>query len=190
MKMLRQRRINETECNHVVKNEQHLLDNQEQDQIINDLQQECIHQTRQMAKFLSFLCYISGFLSFITLFLHTFEWNLSFYPVYVAALHCFAGRMAHGTNSTLGYLKDEYNVTDDGDANNSKVITGIGIAATILPIIVHMRMIQSTDDRWVWILCGSNIYTLIAVYFMQKDSMSTIASLKGLKNSRYKHKSL
>jgi len=177
------------------------IDEQAQEAIIKELQTNLMKQTSQMAKFLSYICYSAGIISFMTIFLHDFESKYKFYPAYAAIVHCFAGYMAQDLRTNLLVLlsSSSSSATENGRrlglvAPSNSIITGkvgiaIGTAASNLPLLWHMGM-HLTRDLWVIILGGTNIYTFMAVAYMKKDFMKTLASLEELKDAKYKHKSV
>lgn len=170
-----------------------LIDNQEQDQIIFDLKQECIQQAQNMETWLPILCYTSGFISLTTLSMHTFNQTtmMRFYPVFVAVLYVAAGRKtAHSMKIAVQEMVNgETNPKSDNDVNFSGM-SAVNVMVAILPVILHLKTPQAKNDWWIWIIFGSNIYIYIAIHILQKDLIITKRSLESLNNSRYKHKSL
>ncbi len=172
-------------------NQQEFLDTQEQDKIIKDLKQKCISDIQKSSTFLSTICYILACLSFMTVLLHKIERKFKWYPIYAALLHLGCGKIAvSDMKLSLSQLKEYSNQKYMSEEKNIVISLLIGITAAASPLILCKEMFQSTGDWFPWILCASNIYTFIIVFIMHKDSMNTIMSVKELKESKYKHKSL
>jgi len=180
------------------------IDEQEQEQIIKDLQRQCLTQTRKMGTFLTYVCFIAGAVSLSSLLFHEYQGvHYSFYPLYVAFLHASAGCIANdmvviAKNLHVGQESQKGNEGLDvsdlfGNGKMSvwsgKLVSRLGVVASNAPMLWHMGIVQTTDI-WVWILAGSNIYTFMAVVYMKQDCLKTFAQLYDLKDSTYKHKNL
>ena len=195
--------LNNSNNNSNNKNAVEPIDEQEQEQIIKDLQRQCIKQTRQMGTFLSYVCFIAGAISLSSLLFHEFQGiYYSFYPLYVAFLHASAGCIAND----MVVIAEKLGVGQESQKGNNgldvasvlfgkrsfwsgKLVSRLGAFASNATMLWHMGIVQTTDI-WVWILASSNIYTFMAVVYMKNDSLKTFAQLYDLKDSTYKHKNL
>lgn len=177
-----------------------LIDEHEQEKVIKDLQLQCITQTHQIGTLISFICFVAGAASLASQLVHEYQGvYYSLYPLYVAFLHALAGCIAND----IVKLSKKLNQKSQRDNDRSdipalfvetclwseKTVAWVGVAASSVPILSHVGIVQTTDV-WVWVLTGSNIYTVMAALYMKRDSMITFAKLFDLKDSTYKHKSL
>ncbi len=158
------------------------LDEEDQELIISQLQEQHDKQTSKMAKFLSMISYIAAIICCSTELWHKFE-SLSdeygfWYPLYAACLHIFAA----------WNCRDFIHSFPGRNNQNYQLCVRIGLVLAITPMMIHVY--NQTDDRIIWAIGGSNIYTMGALHMMVMDDMHTTKSMNELRGAKYKHKSL
>lgn len=157
------------------------IDEQEQEMIVLDLERQCIKDTQNMSKLLSYTCHVLAVISLST-FPYLHHLSSKFFPINTCIVHIVAGYIAnnivrHGDN--------------DFDSSKMNTLGYLGIIMTLCPFLLQYFLpIADEDQLIIYLLAASNVLSIMTVSYMRVETRKTFHQLNELKFAQYKHKSL
>ena len=159
---------------------QHLLDESEQTEIINDATTLLQQQSDQWRRILSLACLGSALASTLCYLFFLVEDNsgvLKWHSVYAGSLHLLARWLL---------FQPMY---ENGQTSVLLHFGGLLAAALQIP---YLKVVTShiQDRTVIWILVGMNVLTMGAVVCFRVEEETSMKRIHSLKGSTYKHKSV
>ena len=164
------------------------IDEDEQNEIISFVIHDFRKETAQMSKILKIVCDGAAVASMVSMICHTpenddYKLLIAYYPIYASLFFCMAGKVSQSANDIA--------LTMMIDRESTRRIEVTGIIGFVLTLIQMVSFyVFQISDILIWSLGATNLMVIAVTSMFRFDTKRTLFSIRDLKSSKYKFKSL